>query len=96
MDGLTPHYLPVNLHCITQNATQIIHINRQKPSDLEPSYMVDAVHQLAKQLVTVCGDDPLSKEVQANSLLIFHMHVHAALVTRRVLEQYHLNREAFE
>jgi DNA-directed RNA polymerase II subunit RPB1 len=95
-DGLTPHYLPVNLHRIIQNATQIFHIDRRKPSDLEPSYIVDAVHQLAERLVTVYGDDPLSKEVQANSSLTFRMHVRATLATRRVLEQYHLNREAFE
>ena len=34
-DGLTPHYLPVNLHRIIQNATQIFHIDKWKPSDLE-------------------------------------------------------------
>ncbi|KAG9310372.1 DNA-directed RNA polymerase II, subunit 1 [Chiua virens] len=95
-DGLTPHYLPVNLQRIIQNATQIFHIDRRKPSDLEPSYIVDAVHQLADRLVAVSGDDPISKEVQINASLTFRMHVRATLATRRVLEQYHLNREAFE
>ena len=96
-DGLTPHYLPVNLHRIIQNVTQIFHIDWRNPSGLEPSYMVDAVYQLTERLVTVYGDDPLSKEVQTNSSLTFRMHVGATLaVTRRVLEQYHPNREAFE
>jgi DNA-directed RNA polymerase II subunit RPB1 len=28
-----PHYLPINLHRILQNAIQIFHIDRRKPSD---------------------------------------------------------------
>ncbi|OJA20498.1 hypothetical protein AZE42_01967 [Rhizopogon vesiculosus] len=39
-DGLTPHYLPVKLHRIIQNATQIFHIDKRKPSDVELSYIV--------------------------------------------------------
>ena len=41
-----PHYLPVNLHHILQNAIQIFHIDRRKPSDLELAYIVDAVQEL--------------------------------------------------
>ncbi|OAX40478.1 beta and beta-prime subunits of DNA dependent RNA-polymerase [Rhizopogon vinicolor AM-OR11-026] len=95
-DGLTPHYLPVNLHRIIQNATQIFHIDKRKPSDLEPSYIVEAVQQLNNRLAVVVGDDPLTKEVQANASLTFRMHVRATLATRRVLEQFHLSREAFD
>ncbi|KAI6107391.1 DNA-directed RNA polymerase II, subunit 1 [Pisolithus croceorrhizus] len=83
---LTPHYMPVNLHRIIQNA----------PSDLEPSYIIDAVHQLTGRLLAVLGDDELSTEAQANASLTFRMHVRATLATRRVLEEFHLNREAFE
>ncbi|KAF8427562.1 RNA polymerase Rpb1, domain 6-domain-containing protein, partial [Boletus edulis BED1] len=71
-DGLTPHYLPVNLQRIIQNATQIFHINR----DLEPAYIIDTVHQLMEQLLTI-PEDPLSKEVQINSSLT------SAAVSRR-------------
>ncbi|KIJ10873.1 hypothetical protein PAXINDRAFT_101865 [Paxillus involutus ATCC 200175] len=95
-DGLTPHYLPVNLQRIIQNAVQIFYIDRRKPSDLEPAYIVDAVQQLADRLVAIPGDDEMSKEVQANASLTFRMHVRATLATRCVLEQYHLNREVFE
>ena len=34
VDCLTPHYVPVNLYRIVQNAVQIFHIDRRKPSDL--------------------------------------------------------------
>jgi DNA-directed RNA polymerase II subunit RPB1 len=95
-DGLNPHYLPVNLHRIIQNATQIFHIDKRKPSDLEPAYIVEAVQHLNNRLAVVVGDDPLTREVQANSSLTFRMHVRATMATRRVLEQFHLTREAFD
>ncbi|KAG1741771.1 DNA-directed RNA polymerase II, subunit 1 [Suillus paluster] len=95
-DGLTPHYLPVNLHRIIQNASQIFHIDKRKPSDLEPAYIVEAVQQLNSRLAVVVGDDPLTREVQANSSLTFRMHIRATMAARRVLEQFHLTREAFD
>ncbi|KAI5996836.1 hypothetical protein F5J12DRAFT_707946, partial [Pisolithus orientalis] len=49
-----------------QSAIQIFHIDCCKPSDLEPTYIVDAVHQLHGEV---------SREVQANASLTFCMHV---------------------
>ncbi|KAF8124474.1 RNA polymerase Rpb1, domain 6-domain-containing protein, partial [Boletus edulis] len=72
------------------NATQILHINWGKPSDLKPAYIVDTVHHLMERILTIPEDDPLSKEVQINSSLTFRMHVHATLATRHILEQFHL------
>lgn len=68
-----PHYLPVNMHRILQNAILIFRIDRRKPSDLQPAYIVDAVHELGKRLIH--GDDPLSQEAQANAILNFRMHL---------------------
>ena len=70
-DPSAPRYLPVNLHRIVQNAIQIFHIDRRKPSDLEPAYIIDAVRDLCDRLIVVRGDDPLSKEAQANATLLF-------------------------
>ncbi|KAG9081047.1 DNA-directed RNA polymerase II subunit rpb1 [Ceratobasidium sp. 370] len=36
-----PHYLPFNLRRIIENAQQIFHIDKRKPSDLEPSERPD-------------------------------------------------------
>ncbi|KAF8885266.1 hypothetical protein CPB84DRAFT_1850463 [Gymnopilus junonius] len=91
-----PHYLPVNLHRIVQNAIQIFHVDRRKPSDLDPAYIVDAVHELEKRLIVVRGDDHLSKEAQDNATLTFRMHLRATFASRRVLEKFHLTREAFD
>ncbi|KIO12166.1 hypothetical protein M404DRAFT_20005 [Pisolithus tinctorius Marx 270] len=81
------HCMPVNLHCIIQSAARIFHIDCCKSSDLEPTYTVDAVHQLHGEV---------SREAQANASLTFRMHVRATLTTRRILEEFHLNREVFE
>ncbi|GLB36718.1 putative DNA-dependent RNA polymerase catalyzes the transcription of DNA into RNA using the four ribonucleoside triphosphates as substrates [Lyophyllum shimeji] len=91
-----PHYLPVNLQRIVQNALQIFHIDRRKPSDLEPAYIVDAVEELGKRLIVVRGDDHLSREAQENATLTFRMHLRATFASRRVLEKFHLTREAFD
>jgi DNA-directed RNA polymerase II subunit RPB1 len=91
-----PHYLPVNLQRIVQNAVQIFHIDRRKPSDLDPIYIIDAVKELQKKLIVVRNDDPISRECQASATLNFCMHLRAIFATRRVLEKYHLTREAFD
>ncbi|KAH9075609.1 beta and beta-prime subunits of DNA dependent RNA-polymerase [Lactarius deliciosus] len=91
-----PHYLPVNLQRVVQNAMQIFHIDRRKPSDLDPVYIIDAVKELQKKLVVVRSEDPISRECQANATLNFCMHLRASFATRRVLEKYHLTREAFD
>ncbi|KAJ7451085.1 DNA-directed RNA polymerase II, subunit 1 [Mycena latifolia] len=89
-------YLPVNLQRIVQNAAQIFHIDRRQPSDLEPAYIIDAVKELGERLIVVRGDDPLSKEAQQDAVLRFRMHLRSTFATRRVLEKYHLTREAFD
>ncbi|KAJ6577080.1 DNA-directed RNA polymerase II, subunit 1 [Mycena sp. CBHHK59/15] len=95
-DPTTNFYLPVNLQRIVQNATQIFHIDRRQPSDLEPAYIIDAVKELGERLIIVRGDDPLSREAQQDAVLRFRMHLRATFATRRVLERFHLNREAFD
>ncbi|KAL5518423.1 RPO21_1 [Sanghuangporus vaninii] len=95
-DTTTAHYLPVNLNRIVQNATQIFHIDRRKPSDLDPAYIIDQVQRLVERLVVVRGDDPLTAEAAENASLAFRMHLRATFAARPVLEEYHLNKEAFD
>src|ERR1700694_3151612 len=63
-----------------QNAIQIFHIDRRKPSDLEPAYIVDAVHKLEKRLIIVRGDHSLSHEAQQNLRLNFRWRRHPTRV----------------
>ena len=95
-DKSVDHYLPVNLGRIIQNASQIFHIDRRKPSDLEPVYIIDQIQRLTSRLIVIRGDDHLSKEANHNASLTFRMHLRSTFATRPVLEEYHLNREAFD
>ncbi|TFK38673.1 hypothetical protein BDQ12DRAFT_683152 [Crucibulum laeve] len=65
-----------------RNAIHIFHIDRRKPSDLEPSYIVDAVRALNQRFIVVCGDDELSHPPGA------------AFASRRVLEKFNSTGEA--
>ncbi|KAG8773494.1 DNA-directed RNA polymerase II subunit rpb1, partial [Ceratobasidium sp. 428] len=95
-DPNQPHYLPVNLRRIIENAQQIFHIDKRKPSDLEPSYIMDEISALTSRLVVVRGSDPISIEAQANATMLFNMHLRSTFATRPVLEELHLNRQAFD
>jgi DNA-directed RNA polymerase II subunit RPB1 len=95
-DPAENHSLPVNLSRIAHNALQIFRIDRRKPSDLDPAYIIDSIKDLCKRLVVVPGSDPLSREAQENATLTFQMHLRSTFAARRVLEEFHLNREAFE
>ncbi|KAF5323647.1 hypothetical protein D9758_017141 [Tetrapyrgos nigripes] len=68
----------------------------RKPTDLEPAYIIDAVQDLCRRLIVVRGDNPLTREAQENATLQFCMHLRAAFAARKVIEQYHLTREAFD
>jgi hypothetical protein len=60
-DPKEPHSLPVNLHCIVQNAKQIFHIDPWKPSNLELVDTVQSVKDLGEHLIVVPGHDPLQQ-----------------------------------
>lgn len=95
-DGNPSHPLPANIQRIVQNSQQVFHIDDRVPSDLDPAYLIQTRSALLDRLVVVRGEDPLSRLHQDNATLIFSMLIRSHLATRRVLEEYHLNREAFD
>ncbi|EKD04138.1 DNA-directed RNA polymerase ii largest subunit [Trichosporon asahii var. asahii CBS 8904] len=95
-DGDPGHPLPVNIKRIIQNSQQIFHIDKRLPSDLDPAYLIEKRQALSDSLVVVRGDDPISRESQRNATLLFNILLRSQLATRRVLEDYHLSRVAFD
>lgn len=89
-------WLPVNIMRIVQNAQQIFHIDFRKPSDLSPTDIVEDVTALSKRLTIIRGDDRLSLEAQENATRLFCILLRCKFAVRPVLEEYHLNKEAFE
>ena len=89
--------LPVNLRRIIQNAQQIFHIDFSKPSDLPPADIVLAVRELLERLIVVRGkQDRITVETQDNATLLFRILLRSNFSAKRVLQEHHLNREAFE
>ncbi|TRM62440.1 hypothetical protein BD626DRAFT_499229 [Schizophyllum amplum] len=67
-DELRSYYLP--------NAMQIFHIDRRKPSDLHPGYIVDQVRALCERVSGVLRENnEFSREAQDNSARMFRMLV---------------------
>ncbi|KNZ48173.1 DNA-directed RNA polymerase [Puccinia sorghi] len=95
-DGNGRKPLPVNIRRIIQNAQQIFHIDFRKPSDLPPQEIIQMVNDLCDRIIVVRGDDALSRAAQENCTLLFRILLRSNFATRRVLEEFHLNREAFE
>ncbi|TID28039.1 hypothetical protein CANINC_002720 [Pichia inconspicua] len=88
--------LPVNVRRIVQNAQQIFHVDRYKASDLTIKEIVESVQKLCKQFTVIRGDGGCLTEARNNSTLLFQCLIRSKLATRRVLEEYRLNRDAFE
>ena len=95
-DGDGARTLPVNFQRVIKNAQQIFNIDRRRPSDLNPIEIVNGVNELCTKLIVVRGNDPISLEAQDNATLLFRCQLRQKLATKRVIEEYHLNREAFE
>ncbi|GJP85732.1 hypothetical protein CLOP_g15835 [Closterium sp. NIES-67] len=88
--------MPVNLKRLVWNAQKMFRIDTQKPSDLSPLDVIDAVDKLQQRLMVVVGDDPLSREAQENATLFFKILLRSTLASKRVLQEFRLSREAFD
>ncbi|KAI8928645.1 hypothetical protein BC831DRAFT_434146 [Entophlyctis helioformis] len=88
--------LPVNLERLISNARNNFRIDRTKPTDLHPFHVMSGVNRLLENLVVVRGKDDLSLEAQYNATLLFQILLRSTLATRRVIEEYHLNTQAFD
>ncbi|KAJ3392421.1 DNA-directed RNA polymerase II subunit rpb1 [Entophlyctis sp. JEL0112] len=88
--------LPVNIGRLIKNAVRNFHIDRKKPVDLSPLVVIEGVRQLAEKLVVVPGTDQLSVTAQHNATLLFQMLLRSTLSSRKVIDKYRLNSQAFE
>ncbi|KAA8901402.1 hypothetical protein TRICI_006078 [Trichomonascus ciferrii] len=88
--------LPVNIRRVIQNAQQIFSIDRNRSSDLTVREIVEGVQKLMEKLIVVRGEGRLVDEAQENASYLFRCLVRSRLATKRVLEEFRLNRVAFE
>ncbi|BEI98573.1 hypothetical protein CcaverHIS631_0308720 [Cutaneotrichosporon cavernicola] len=95
-DGDAKKPLPVKIARIILNAQQQFNIDPRAPSDLDPIYLNQRRQALLDNLIVVRGTDPISLEAQRNSTRLIFALLRSYLSTKRVLEEYHLTRAAFD
>ena len=95
-DDNDQYQLPLNVPRILETARTTFKIRRGARSNLHPAEVIPAVVSLLDSLVVVRGDDPLSKEGQHNALLLFKAQLRSRLAFKRLVEEYSLNKLAFQ
>ncbi|KAJ2614748.1 DNA-directed RNA polymerase II core subunit rpo21 [Coemansia sp. RSA 1365] len=95
--GTDKQPLPLNVERLIKIAQQTFNIDVRRPSNLNPVEIVNLVKSLTESRIPVIrGDDQLSAEAQTNATLLFQIHLRASLATKRVIEEFHLTKEAFD
>jgi DNA-directed RNA polymerase II subunit RPB1 len=89
-------YLPVNMNRLIHSALKKFKSGHLSGSDLDPRYIVAEIKKLCDEVVVVSGDDPISREAQANAVILFRVLIRMNLASKRVLQEWHLTRESFD
>ena len=88
--------LPLNIERMIETAKTTFRIKDGAKSDLSPAYAIPQVQELLERLVIVRGDDPLSQEAQESATILVKALIRSRLAFKRVVEEYSLNRLAFD
>ncbi|KAJ3374315.1 DNA-directed RNA polymerase II subunit rpb1 [Allomyces arbusculus] len=88
--------LPGNIQRIIWNAQNLFKIDKTKPSNLHPEYVVNEVRKLCDKLMVIPGTDKISVEAQRNATLLSQILVRSTLATKRVIEEFRLDKRAFD
>ncbi|KKY19120.1 putative dna-dependent rna polymerase ii largest [Phaeomoniella chlamydospora] len=92
----TSRQLPLNVQRILTQAKTTFKIKNTNSSDLDPSYAIPKIRELLDRLLVVRGPDPISQEAQDNATLLFKAQLRSRLAFKRLVNEYHLNRLAFD
>ena len=89
--------LPVNIERIITTSQREYDINiHSSKSDLNPIDVIDRVHDLAKSLIIVKGNDAISRTAQKNATLLLRMMLYSNLSAKQVIFKHRLNEKAFK
>lgn len=88
--------LPLNIIRLIDSTLSFFRVDPTKRSDLKPSDVIPAVEALMKRMVVVRGDDPISKEADESSTILFKAHLRSRLAFKRLAVQLRIPRLAFE
>lgn len=95
-DGNASRPLPINIRRLLWDSQRLFKLDPRRASDLHPLRIIEGIKGVCERTVIVSGTDKISVEAQHNATLLFSVLIRSTLSTRRVLEEFHLNRAAFE
>ncbi|EON98349.1 putative dna-directed rna polymerase ii largest subunit protein [Phaeoacremonium minimum UCRPA7] len=88
--------LPLNIVRIIDSAKKLFKIDDTQRSDLRPQDVIPAVQGLLDRMAVVRGDDPISKEADYNSTILYKAQLRSRLAYKRLAVHQRLNRLAFD
>ncbi|KAK1755281.1 RNA polymerase II largest subunit [Echria macrotheca] len=88
--------LPLNVARIIESAKKLFKMDDFQRSDLTPQDVIPAVRSLLDRMVSVRGDDPISKEANYNATIFFKAQLRAQLAFKRLAVKQRLNKLGFE
>lgn len=94
--GDTMMQLPLNVIRIIESAKKLFKVDEGQRSDLTPRDVIPAVEALLNRLITVRGDDLLSKEADYNATIFFKAQLRSRLAFKRLAVKQKLNKLGFE
>ena len=90
-------YLPVNLKRLIWNAQKRFRVGEGSVKQgLDVGFIINSIQQLCSRLSVVKGSDRISREAQANATMLFNIALRSTFASKRVLNDHHLTRDAFE
>ncbi len=95
-DGNASRPLPINIRRLLWDAQRLFKLDPRQPSDLHPLRIIEGTRKVCENAIIVNGADKISKEAQHNATLLFSILVRSTLASRRILEEFHLNRASFD
>ncbi|KAI0126577.1 hypothetical protein BJ170DRAFT_411726 [Xylariales sp. AK1849] len=88
--------LPLNITRFIEATKKLLKVDTSSRSDLNPKVAIPAVKNLLDRMVVVKGDDPISREADKSSSLLFKAMLRSRLAFKSLALHHRLTTVAFE
>jgi DNA-directed RNA polymerase II subunit RPB1 len=88
--------LPLNIARIIETAKKLFKVDDSHRSDLTPNDVIPVVKALLDRMIVVRGSDPISKEADYNSTILFKIQLRSRLAYKRLAVEQRINKLAFD
>ncbi|KAI1844588.1 hypothetical protein JX265_001573 [Neoarthrinium moseri] len=88
--------LPLNITRLIQSTKKFLKVDENARTDLHPKDVILPVRDLLNRMVVVQGSDPISKEADESSTLLFKALLRSRLAYKHIALEQRLTKAAFE